>query len=33
LAIRRFRRLHIAGMLLNVLLLAVFCVGLTRVSL
>jgi len=32
-AIRRFRRLHIAGMLLNVLVLAAFCVGLTRVSL
>jgi len=32
-AIGRFRRLHIAGMLLNVLLLAAFCVGLTRVSL
>jgi len=31
--IRRFRRLHIVGMLLNVLLLAAFCVGLTRVSL
>ena len=31
--IRTFRRLHIAGMLLNVLLLAAFCVGLTRVSL
>ena len=31
--IRRFRRLHIAGMLFNVLLLAAFCVGLTRVSL
>lgn len=28
--IRRFRRLHIAGMLLNVLLLAAFCIGLTR---
>jgi hypothetical protein len=33
LAIRRFRRLHIVGMLLNVLLLAAFCVGLTRVTL
>ena len=33
LAIRKFRRLHIVGMLLNVLLLAAFCVGLTRVSL
>lgn len=32
-AIRRFRRLHIAGMLLNVVLLAAFCFGLTRVSL
>lgn len=32
-AIRQFRRLHIAGMLLNVVLLAAFCVGLTRVSL
>jgi len=32
-AIRKFRRLHIAGMLLNVLLLAAFCVGLTRVAL
>ena len=32
-AIRQFRRLHISGMLLNVLLLATFCVGLTRVSL
>lgn len=32
-AIRRFRRLHIAGMLLNVLLLAAFCVAMTRVSL
>jgi hypothetical protein len=32
-AIRKFRRLHIVGMLLNVLLLAAFCVGLTRVSL
>ena len=31
-AIGRFRRLHITGMLLNVALLAVFCVGLTRVS-
>jgi hypothetical protein len=31
-AIARFRRLHIAGMLLNVALLAIFCVGLTRVS-
>lgn len=33
LAIRKFRRLHIVGMLLNVLLLGSFCVGLTRVSL
>ena len=33
LAIRKFRRLHIVGMLLNVLLLAAFCVGLTRVAL
>jgi hypothetical protein len=32
-AIRRFRRLHVAGMLLNVVLLAAFCVGMTRVSL
>jgi hypothetical protein len=32
-AIRKFRRLHIGGMLLNVLLLAAFCFGLTRVSL
>src|SRR4249919_2509207 len=32
LAIRKFRRLHVAGMLLNVLLLAAFCVGLTRVA-
>jgi len=32
-AIRRFRRLHIAGMLLNVVLLVAFCFGLTRVSL
>ena len=32
-AISKFRRLHIAGMLLNVLLLAAFCVGLTRVAL
>jgi hypothetical protein len=32
-AIRQFRRLHIAGMLLNVVLLAAFCFGLTRVSL
>jgi hypothetical protein len=32
-AIRRFRRLHVAGMLLNVLLLAGFCIGMTQVSL
>jgi len=32
-AIRQFRRLHIAGMLLNVVLLAAFCFGMTRVSL
>lgn len=32
-AIRRFRRLHIAGMLLNVVLLGAFCFGMTRVSL
>jgi len=32
-AIRQFRRLHIAGMLINFLLLAAFCVGMTRVSL
>lgn len=32
-AIGQFRRLHIAGMLLNVALLAAFCFGLTRVSL
>ncbi len=32
-AIKRFRRLHIAGMLLNVVLLATFCFGMTRVSL
>ena len=31
-AIAQFRRLHIAGMLLNVALLAAFCFGLTRVS-
>lgn len=30
--IRRFRRLHIAGMLLNVALLAGFCIGMTQVS-
>jgi hypothetical protein len=32
-AIRKFRRLHIAGMLVNVVLLAAFCFGMTRVSL
>jgi len=32
-SIRQFRRLHIAGMLLNLALLAAFCVGMTRVSL
>jgi len=32
-AIRQFRRLHIAGMLLNVALLAAVCFGLTRISL
>jgi hypothetical protein len=32
-AIRQFRRLHIAGMLLNVMLLAAVCYGMTRVSL
>lgn len=31
--IRRFRKLHIAGMLLNVLLLSWLCVGMTKVSL
>jgi hypothetical protein len=31
-AIAQFRRLHVAGMLLNVALLAVFCFGLTRVT-
>ena len=31
--IRRFRLLHIAGMLLNVALLASFCIGMTQVSL
>jgi hypothetical protein len=31
-AIARFRRLHIAGMLLNAVLLAAFCFGMTRVS-
>jgi len=32
-AIKQFRRLHITGMLLNVVLLAGFCVGMTQVSL
>lgn len=32
-AIRRFRQLHIAGMVANVVLLAAFCVGMTRISL
>jgi hypothetical protein len=32
-AIRQFRRLHVAGMLVNFLLLAAFCFGMTRVSL
>jgi hypothetical protein len=32
-AIRQFRRLHIGGMLLNVVLLGAFCFGLTRISL
>ena len=32
-AIRRFRRLHITGMLLNVVLLAGYCFGMTQVSL
>ena len=32
-AIRRFRRLHISGMLANVVLLAALCVGMTRISL
>lgn len=32
-AIKRFRQLHIVGMLLNVLLLAGFCFGMTKVSL
>ncbi len=31
-AIRQFRRLHITGMLLNVLLLALYCVGMVRVT-
>jgi hypothetical protein len=31
--IQRFRRLHIVGMLLNVALLAGFCIGMTQVSL
>ena len=33
LAIKRFRKIHITGMLINVLLLAAFCFGITRVSL
>ncbi len=33
LAIRRFRRLHITGMLLNVALLAGYCVGMTQAAL
>jgi hypothetical protein len=32
-AIRRFRQLHVAGMVLNVALLGGFCFGMTRVSL
>jgi hypothetical protein len=32
-AIRQFRRLHITGMLLNFVMLAAFCFGMTRVSL
>jgi hypothetical protein len=32
-AIRNFRRLHVAGMVINVVLLAGFCFGMTRVSL
>lgn len=31
--IRRFRQLHIAGMLVNVLVLGAFCFGMTRVTL
>ncbi len=31
-AIARFRRLHVAGMLLNVLTLAACCIGMTQVS-
>ena len=31
-AIRRFRRIHIGGMLLNVVLLAVVCFGMLRIS-
>lgn len=31
--IRQFRRLHIAGMLVNVVLLAAYCFGMTKVSL
>jgi hypothetical protein len=32
-AIQRFRLLHVAGMLVNMLLLVAFCFGMTRVSL
>ena len=32
-AIRRFRRLHVGGMVANIVLLAAFCVAMTRVSL
>jgi hypothetical protein len=32
-AVRQFRQLHIAGMLLNVVLLAAVCLGMTRISL
>lgn len=32
-AIGQFRRLHISGMVLNVVLLAGFCIGMTQVSL
>lgn len=31
-AIRRFRQLHVGGMLLNVVVLAGFCIGMTKVS-
>lgn len=31
-AIRRFRQLHVGGMLVNVVVLAGFCVGMTKVS-